>query len=101
MRALTVLALACTACGGAAAIQERALDPQRATPIAIEHVALPKDAKASAAWAGPSGDALVALRDGRLFAIDARGRAMVVERAPDDPATPDEGPIVAFAVSWV
>jgi hypothetical protein len=66
------------------------------TPLVAERVALPPGAAAAAAWIGSEGDGLIALRDGRVLAIDARGVVRPVDRIPGEAPRPNET-IVAFA----
>lgn len=89
---------AATGCASSGGIEHRALAPELRAPLVAERVQLPAGATATAAWIGAQGDGLVALRDGRVLAIDARGVVRPVDRVPGEAPRANESPIVAFAV---
>jgi hypothetical protein len=70
------------ACGGAA-IEERPVRPVSRTPLSVERIALPNGARAVSAWLGPSGDGVVALRDGQILALDSRGGTRPLDVSDD------------------
>jgi hypothetical protein len=98
MRRLFVLALVSlsTACG-ASAIEQRAVSPEARRPVSAARVALPAGSRATAVWVGPRGDGLIALRDGRVVSVDARGVTRTVDRFPGEVPSADEAPIATFA----
>lgn len=92
-----VAALVSTACAGSAAIERSAVSPEARRPVVAERVALPAGSQATAVWVGPRGEGLVALRDGRVLSVDARGRVRALDRFPGDAPSPDDAPIASFA----
>ncbi len=94
---LSILCLLHTGCASVGGIEHRALAPEVKAPLVAERVALPAGATATAAWIGSQGNGLIALRDGRVLAIDARGEVRSVDRIPGEAPRPNEAPIVAFA----
>ena len=94
---LCISITALTGCASSGGIEHRALAPEIKRPLVAERVALPAGATATAAWIGSQGEGLIALRDGRVLAIDARGVVRPVDRIPGETPRPNEAPIVVFA----
>jgi hypothetical protein len=84
-------------CASSGGIEHRAVAPEVKQPLVAERVTLPVGAAAAAAWIGSQGDGLIALRDGRVLAIDARGVVRPVDRIPGESARANDGAVVAFA----
>ena len=90
-------AMVLAGCATRGGIDQRALAPIVApgTPLAIERVPLPTGARATAVWLGAEGSGLIALGDGRILAVDARGGVHAVDRLPGAQAI--VAPVSAFA----
>lgn len=79
-----ILPFALVACGGAAAIEERAVSPSACSPLVAERIVLPEGAHAVAVWVAPQGSGFIALRDGRILAVDLGGHVHLVDRVPGE-----------------
>ncbi len=83
-RFCTFLLPALAACGGAAAIEERAVHPSPHLPVVAKRMNLPEGAHAVAAWLAPQGSGFIALSDGRILAVDVEGHTQLVDRVPGE-----------------
>lgn len=92
----SLLAIGAFACGPAA-FEERAVSPTRRVPLAAARVALPDGTRATAVWVGPEGEGLIALRDGRLLALDPLGAVRPLDRLPGEAAREGEAPVGKFS----
>lgn len=66
-------------------------------PISLGPVRLPNEGDVVAAWVAPEGDAVIATRDGALFAVDVYGAVREIERVPGDPRGPGDAPVSLVA----
>jgi hypothetical protein len=93
---LVLLACSAAACAGPAAFEERLVHLTRRVPLVVERVAIPGGTRAVAAWVATEGDGIVALGDGRMLAVDARGAVRPIDRPPGEAPRADEAPVARF-----
>ena len=93
--ALLLILSSAAACGGAA-VQESVIVPVRRPALVAERVPLPAGASATAVTL-LRGGGLIALRDGRMLAVDSRGVVSPVDRVPGEAREDGDAPVSAFA----
>jgi hypothetical protein len=81
---LSFVWLVAAGCASAGGIVHRGISPDLRRPLVAARLPLPPGSIATAVWMGPEGSGLVALRDGRLFAVDPRGGIHAVDPLPGE-----------------